>query len=83
MSHPRRTRGGGPKTYADLCENCEPMTKSPSTSKLSQVRRGRLQVDLHTLHSISQVTICGVTVRGGGLNLLISKCGICAGDIEE
>lgn len=37
MAKPRRTRGGGPKAYADLCENCEPMVRSSSTSKLSQV----------------------------------------------
>ena len=48
MSHPRGTHGGGPKGYAHLCENCEPM-KCGSTSKLSQVRCGRLQVDLRTL----------------------------------
>ncbi|KAG0591885.1 hypothetical protein KC19_1G209400 [Ceratodon purpureus] len=35
MSHPRGTHGGGPKGYAHLCENCEPM-KCGSTSKLSQ-----------------------------------------------
>lgn len=41
MSQPQRAQGGGPKAYADLCENCEPMMKSGSTSKLSQVGRGR------------------------------------------
>jgi hypothetical protein len=42
MSQPKRTRGSGPKNYADLCENCEPMIKSGSSSKLSQVRLGCL-----------------------------------------